>query len=376
MSLFGSSKKHKTPSQVEANSSDVVIQKIPEIFYGGNNPVIYESSAVAHASASGSTVISPTITRHKSSTPSTQGISKRTIIVVSVLFFVCAIGASAYYLMQYYDARGPSMVVPSVTPPQIVAPPVIDDGTGESELVVVTSTEDVVLPSSLTSLFLEFPPFNTANTSDLDTDGLTDIEEELYGTDSGVWDTDGDGYYDGQEVVNLYNPRGFAPVRLIDSGLVREYTNPLSGYRVYYPIQWQRGAVDIEERHILFSAMGGEYVEVRVFEKTSTITFAEWFGTNAVGQQFNQLLSFTNRFSVQGWRRTDGLVAYFENQRFVFVVSYHQPDIRAPIPYRSTMEMIFQGFRPSETTVELPEQVPIVLEDPVATSGDEEESVE
>jgi len=228
----------------------------------------------------------------------------------------------------------------------------------------------------LSSLFLEFPPFNTANTSDLDGDGLTDIEEELYGTDSGMWDTDGDGYYDGQEVVNLYNPRGFAPVRLVDSGLVREYVNPFAGYRVYYPIQWQRGSVDSEDLHVLFSAAGGEYVAIRVFEKTLDMTFVDWFGMYAEGQQFNQLVSFTNRFSVQGWKRTDGLVAYFENQRFVFVMSYYQPDSRAPVPYRSTMEMMFQSFRPSETTVEIPEQLPIVIEDPVNFSDDDGVPVE
>ncbi len=43
---------------------------------------------------------------------------------------------------------------------------------------------------------------------DSDNDGLTDDEERIYGTDINNPDTDGDGYLDGQEVKNGYNPLG------------------------------------------------------------------------------------------------------------------------------------------------------------------------
>ena len=43
---------------------------------------------------------------------------------------------------------------------------------------------------------------------DTDNDGLTDDQEELYGTDINNSDTDGDGYIDGDEVKNGYNPNG------------------------------------------------------------------------------------------------------------------------------------------------------------------------
>ena len=45
-------------------------------------------------------------------------------------------------------------------------------------------------------------------TLDSDNDGLTDAEEEVYGTDKNNSDTDGDGYTDGAEVQNGYNPLG------------------------------------------------------------------------------------------------------------------------------------------------------------------------
>lgn len=43
---------------------------------------------------------------------------------------------------------------------------------------------------------------------DSDADGLTDAEEERYGTDPMNPDTDGDGYSDGDEVASGYNPNG------------------------------------------------------------------------------------------------------------------------------------------------------------------------
>lgn len=43
---------------------------------------------------------------------------------------------------------------------------------------------------------------------DTDGDGLTDADEERYGTDAKNPDTDGDGYLDGAEVQNGYNPLG------------------------------------------------------------------------------------------------------------------------------------------------------------------------
>lgn len=43
---------------------------------------------------------------------------------------------------------------------------------------------------------------------DTDKDGLTDEDEEIYGTDPENPDTDGDGYSDGDEVKGGYNPNG------------------------------------------------------------------------------------------------------------------------------------------------------------------------
>ncbi len=356
MRLFGSQKTVQTPSLVE-NGLD--IHKIPDAFYGGNNPVIYEQ--VSTSKSKDVTRIAPAI-----STPSSPGASKRRfpiIVIVGFLGILVIGGASAYYILQYRAARNSTMSNPPVeTSDRIPVIPSISQVNSTQTTSTISSSTIGPAPTttpSLISNFLEFPSVNLANSADVDLDQLTDIEEALFGIDSGTWDTDVDGYYDGQELINLYNPRGAAPVKLIDSGLVREYVNPFSEYRLYYPLQWQKGAVDPEEKQVLLSSIGGEFIEIRVFQKNSGDTFSQWFQANAPDQQFNLLTSFTNRFGVEGFKRSDGLVVYFDTSSFVFVILYHQPESTAPIPYRSTMQMVYQSFRPTATTRTIPEQVPI-----------------
>jgi len=92
-----------------------------------------------------------------------------------------------------------------------------------------TTTEQVAedKPKEEMHIFVSFPPAendadnddvkddveakmgSSNKTNDTDHDGLTDkIEIEKYKTDPTKFDTDGDGFADGKEVVNGYNPLG------------------------------------------------------------------------------------------------------------------------------------------------------------------------
>ncbi|HRH23959.1 MAG TPA: hypothetical protein PK295_05030 [Candidatus Magasanikbacteria bacterium] len=357
MGLFGSK---TAPLQPTSSGSELSIQRIPDIFYGGNNPVIYESSQEKNSS----------VVNSKSSAQSKVPLSQtgnsvekksRALWLIVALGIVVITAASAYYFYQYQTTRNTKTATPSNSGSKITS----TTSTSAISPVITTSTTTVdqapTTTPSLSSNFLEFPPVNLGTTADTDLDQLTDIEEVLYGIDSGTWDSDQDGYFDGQEVSNLFNPRGLAPMKLIDSGLVREYINDFSGYRLYYPLQWNQGGVDPEEKHMLFSAISGEYIEVRVFQKTANMSFAQWFQTNAPGEQFDLLSAFTNRFGVEGWKRTDGLVVYFDTPSFVFTIIYQQIDPTAPIPYRTSMELVYQSFRPTATSRTIPEQIPLVV---------------
>jgi len=76
---------------------------------------------------------------------------------------------------------------------------------------------------------------------DTDSDGLTDIEELLYGTDARNPDTDGDSFLDGNEVYHRYDPLGFSPSTLLDTGsvtVVNVVNSFGEGFYVYAPMSW------------------------------------------------------------------------------------------------------------------------------------------
>ncbi len=195
--------------------------------------------------------------------------------------------------------------------------------------------------------FFTYPEVLLINTSDLDNDELTDVEEELFLTDSGNWDTDNDNYYDGLEVYNLYNPKGLAPRRLIESNLVKEYNNPVFNYYFYYPKDWQIGELNNYKR-ILVSSIDGDYIEIITspYDKKS---FNEWFMSNVINQYINDYNDFTNKFNYKFKLRKDKLVAFLfsENKNQVYIFIY-QPKEAGPIKYRHIMQMLVQSFRLSE----------------------------
>ncbi|MFA7314535.1 MAG: hypothetical protein WC025_01220 [Candidatus Magasanikbacteria bacterium] len=358
--MFGS-KKDKGKSKKD-EYSDLQSTVIPDVFYGGQDPFVYHPHIEENSSKTDGGEINNK--KQKISKPTTpkQKHSNRKVWIFGSIGFVLAAGLISWY---YINDFNKSNIVP--IPQNTKSSPIViienNNTTTTPETIVTTVVEEttstIELPTSTPSLqnvFLDFPPILTLDTADIDADSLTDIEEEIFNTDSGRWDTDDDRYYDGQEVYNLYNPKGLAPVKIIDSGLVLEYKNLYSSYRIYYPTAWQKGSVDTQETQVLFSASNGDYIEVRVFQKESGQTFVNWFSRYAEGQSYSDLISFKNRFDVDAMIRKDNLVAYFEDTNFIYTIIYHTKD-RGPIRYRHVMQMMYQSFRMSNTSAILPDQI-------------------
>lgn len=348
--------------------------KIPDEFYGAKDPVVhYAKPGVAvqktQAASSGVGVVKQSAA---SSAPKLDFLHNKKIVygLVAAGFLLVVGLVSWYYLSPVLNKPSAPVAVAPEKKPEAVEQPAEETPVEESvpiEEEAVISTEEIPEPRSLAEQTLQFPTILLANSADIDSDSLTDLEEEVYGTDSGTWDTDSDGYYDGQEVFNLYNPAGIAPMKIIDSGLAKEYVNPIWQYRVYYPSPWQVGEVDNEKKAVLFSAITGDYVEIFVSPKNSDEIFEDWFAREAVGQSYADIQPFTNRFQEGGWKRNDDLVAYFATDNAVFVMLYN-PGVIGSIPFRHAMQMMWQSFRPSKTAVVIPEQAVLP---PAPTSSEE-----
>lgn len=339
---------------------------MPQDFFGGKDPVVHyqkvspPSGVVSRAAPGGPAALPGTKPRapHASFFAAHKGLAITLISIVSVAV-VAAI--SWYYISEARRAGLRTVAPPPQETPEAPLPPPPSDTVPTTTAAIATSTPietPIETPPSLGDLPLQFPRTVFADTSDLDGDALTDMEEEVFGTDSGIYDSDGDGYYDGQEVVNLYNPRGVAPIKIIDSGLVLEYSNPTWQYRVYYPVGWEVGAVDANAHQVLVSSVNGDYIEIQAVQTRPSESFDAWFGRMAIGEDFSALVSFTNRFQEEGYRRRDGLVAYYPMDGVVYVVLYH-PKSGSVTPFRHIMDMVTQSFRPSRFAPEIPDQEPL-----------------
>ncbi len=347
---------------------------MPGDFYGGADPIIYHdqknNTEIVEKKVLPHPVIPKKVTLPQPpQSPQQQSVRKQEIpreknnkklfIILGIVFFVIVVSLVSWY----YIASNPS------EPPNIKQEVEQKNITKEKQIEKeniepikdTTQNDDQELekvipnPKSLEEIPLILPRIIAAKSLDLDNDGLTDREEELFSSDSGVIDTDQDGYPDLLEVVNLYNPAGVAPVKLIDSGFVREYVNPTWQYRVYYPGSWDVASVDNTGNQILFSAGTGDFIEIRSFNMKSGELFTDWFSRMLPNESFTNLKEIKNRFNIEGLTRNDKLVSFFIEGNNVFVIIYNVGsgnDLLYPI----VQEMMTQSFRASRSSNTIPDQ--------------------
>ncbi len=346
----------------------ISVQTIPADFYGGVNPVVkfkkVEREVVLESKPE---LTAPEKKMFDKSTaaggdsalhPVNLLANKKYLIIFGAgLFAAIVAGVSIYY---YFQLKSKS-IQPAPKPP-VISQPISTQVVSSTEIVTLTlpaTTTPEALPGAPVAVALEFPSALLGDSPDLDKDNLTDIAEEIFGIDPSKPDTDEDSYNDGHEVFYLYNPAGKEPMKLIDSGYVKDYNNPIFGYKVFYPLNWAVGNVDESYRDVLFSAITGENIELRVFDRLSNQTFADWFAQWALNEQYQNLADFQTRFTEQGKNRTDNLVYYFMDDKNVFVMVYHTTDSNT-VNYRSIMVMMARSFRSPGFTP--PEIIPPSME--------------
>jgi len=358
--MFGKTKKQKKPKkQIQVNT-------IPEEFYGGADPVVrfkeVEKEIIIEkpqteltASEKKSLEMKTVVGAGKKIHP-VNLLTNTKFLVFSVLgLFILFIGvASAYYFIQ---SRLEVEPLPVITPkPATILPPAVEQPEEPvivKEPIVPTTTIPVVEPEPNKQNFIEFPSVLLGLGADLDGDSVSDMSEVVFKIDSGMVDTDDDTYTDSHELYYLYNPAGFQPKKLVDSGLVKEFRNPIFGFRIYYPDSWVVGNVDQTYRQSLVNAPNGEYIEIQTVDLEGGQSFVSWFGENATGQRLSDLEEFTTRFEEVGLRRNDGLVYYFQDdRRRLYIVMYKATD-KNIVNYKTVLEVMARSFRLFNNTIEI-----------------------
>lgn len=184
---------------------------------------------------------------------------------------------------------------------------------------------------------------NIKDARDKDRDGLTDVEEDLYGTKFQLPDTDKDGYVDGTEVRGLFSPTESGKT-LLQSGLTIEYSNTTYGWTMQYPKKWVESPLGSDQSQILFTSdtQPGEFVEVILTPNTKHQTAAEWYMSQYPDVTSADIDAVTIG-GLQGVVGKDGYVYYLANNQYIFALVY-QFGTKTEVHYATTFEMMVKSF--------------------------------
>ncbi len=183
--------------------------------------------------------------------------------------------------------------------------------------------------------------------SDLDSDGLSDIEEVMYGTDARDPDSDGDTFLDGNEVFHRYSPLGEAPQTLLDTGSVEEYESEDLGFTLTYPTQWTVAAeVDSEfqeTEEVIFRTNSTATIRLTA-SSLEDLVFEDWYAENSFGEgEYDDLDTTLTKEGYVAYMSPDELLAYVEAEGRVYVFQYDLSD-EIEIVYLQTFQMMINSF--------------------------------
>lgn len=303
--------------------SEPEIHVIPEQFHGAGIKYTPEAKSSEHEAGS-------------------KGRRTLLIVLAAGIIFLAAMGIGAYFVLQSLE-EAPSVVEEEAPPtaPVVEAPtPTPTPSTPESGLNRPTTTPAPPPPPPEPE-----PPPTLRSSIDTDFDGLTDKEEtDLYRSDAQRPDTDADGFLDGLEVLNLYNPAANAPTKLSDTGVVVEYRDSTFGFLLLVPNTWTKRVLDAGRGSVTFTASTGEFVQIYVEENPGEKTLADWYLERSPGVERGELEALTTKQGYLALKSPDRLTTYIAFGARVVIVAY-QPGEVAELNFRRTAEMVVNSFR-------------------------------
>jgi len=217
-------------------------------------------------------------------------------LITGAIVIILAIGAVVYVFL--IKAK-PQPVV--VTPPVVAALP--------------KAPEPVKEPPKV-----EVPKVPTLS-KDTDSDGLTDIEERMYGTDYRNPDSDGDTFLDGNEVYHRYDPNGLSPSTLLDTGAVKTFQDAGIAFTITYPALWKPSS-DIVKNIVTFKTPTLAQIVITGGKKDKMLSLEDWILKNVQGVDITSLESSYSKEGYYVLRSKDGLIAYVDAGDVAIALTY------------------------------------------------------
>jgi len=177
---------------------------------------------------------------------------------------------------------------------------------------------------------------------DSDSDGLTDDEEIVLGTDINLVDSDADGYTDLVEINNGYDPLGNNLLNI--SKNINKYINTDIGYDLLYPKDWEIQSLN-NNQTIIFAAPDGSLIQISVQINTNQQSILGWYENSfsSVTVTYDKL---KNTDFWEGIIGEDGLNFYLTDlsRKNIYVISYI-PIIEDHIAYPNIFRLIIDSLK-------------------------------
>jgi hypothetical protein len=271
-------------------------------------------------------------------------------ISVALYFYLFKAPAAQVNQEQPAPAANTSTSADNSAQPGINQAPVNSEASTLTE--TSTSTEATSMPAdnglatstatSTPNLIEQQPPAGLIPSLDSDQDGLSDAEEILLGTSTSTPDTDGDGYLDGAELLNLYDPAS-STGKLITNANISWYQNKTFNYSVLYPRAWQLSSNGGDDS-IMFKSLDNQFLQIIVQPNTAKQTLDQWF----IDQMAVTTINDSDRISGTGWqgiKNLDGLTVYLMDtqQNYIYTLAYN-PGENNILDYIHIFNMMVKSF--------------------------------
>ncbi|NQV11723.1 hypothetical protein HQ524_00005, partial [Candidatus Uhrbacteria bacterium] len=178
---------------------------------------------------------------------------------------------------------------------------------------------------------------------DTDSDGLTDIEELLYGTQPNKPDTDQDGFLDGNEVFHLFHPDGFAPETLLDTGAVAQMHPEGMAFMINVITKWQH-TVSTEDMTLTTTAATGESFTVEQYAVPASQSLQQFYTEKVVLGDRQNLEPFRTKQGYTGIWTQDHQTAYVRFSDDVVLEFKYVLGGATRTQYRQTFEMFINSL--------------------------------
>jgi hypothetical protein len=189
------------------------------------------------------------------------------------------------------------------------------------------------------------------STIDSDFDGLTDVEEGIFGADPQRADSDIGGYPDGWEVINLYSPINEGLYPLSNTGKIKIYSDQIYKYSIFYLSEFLVNNVD---NKVIFSPSieTGESIIIIIQENPEKLKSKEWYIKQFEEQILDESkLKTSMADGIEGVWSIDAQTFYLAKDNLIYVFSYNS-SLLTHLNFKTTFKMMINSFKFNREEVE------------------------